>query len=233
LRTDRLTLEMLMNFVLWNANYFFREIIMSRTPTRSRTNSRNPSPTTTPAISPVIRRKDSFRTPSRSSISQPTCHVAVRVRPVFEEDVGSTIWNCDRKGKIEIDKLFALEVGRKGSDSFYFDQTYEGSDNQILYEKSVKSFIKDAIVKGVSTTVFAYGQTNSGKTYSMMGFDDEPGIIPQSIDDVFNYIRESEDGKEYLLRVSYLEIYNETIRDLLNPEQKDLRIHENRHVCFF
>ncbi|KAJ1547142.1 hypothetical protein HK405_006564 [Cladochytrium tenue] len=83
-------------------------------------------------------------------------------------------------------------------------------------------------MEGMNGTVFAYGQTASGKTYSMMGVDEQPGVIPQAIDDVFSYIREQTDDREYLLRVSYLEIYNETIRDLLTPEQTDLRIHEDR-----
>jgi hypothetical protein len=124
---------------------------------------------------------------------------------------------------------FAQEMGKKRQDTFYFDQAFEGSDNRQLYENSVRPAIREAMLNGVSTTVFAYGQTASGKTYAMMGYEDEPGIIPQAIDEVFQLIRESD--KEFLLRVSYMEIYNETIRDLLNPEQKDLRIHENRHVC--
>ena len=61
----------------------------------------------------------------------------------------------------------------------------------------------------------------------MMGFEEQPGIIPQAVDDVFHYIREQSNDREYLLRVSYLEIYNETIRDLLSPEQRDLRLHDH------
>ncbi|KAJ3059356.1 hypothetical protein HK102_010039, partial [Quaeritorhiza haematococci] len=82
-------------------------------------------------------------------------------------------------------------------------------------------------MEGINGTVFAYGQTASGKTYSMMGVEQQPGVIPQAIDDVFAFIRESAD-REYLLRVSYLEIYNESIKDLLAPEVTDLRIHEDR-----
>jgi hypothetical protein len=149
---------------------------------------------------------------------------------VFEEDSGPCIWNCREDGKIEMTAQFAQEMGKKRQDTFYFDQAFEGSDNRQLYENSVRPAIREAMLHGVSTTVFAYGQTASGKTYAMMGFEDEPGIIPQAIDEVFHLIRESD--KEFLLRVSYMEIYNETIRDLLNPEQKDLRIHENRHVVY-
>ncbi|KAF8948922.1 hypothetical protein BGZ47_001131 [Haplosporangium gracile] len=74
-------------------------------------------------------------------------------------------------------------------------------------------------------TVFAYGQTSSGKTYS--GTSDQPGITPRAVEDVFKYIRENSE-REFLLRVSYMEIYNESIRDLLSPETIDLKIHEDR-----
>jgi hypothetical protein len=57
----------------------------------------------------------------------------------------------------------------------------------------------------------------------------EPGIIPRTVEDVFKYIHENSE-REFLLRVSYLEIYNESIRDLLSPEAIDLRIHEDRRV---
>ncbi|RKO84700.1 kinesin motor domain-containing protein, partial [Blyttiomyces helicus] len=94
-----------------------------------------------------------------------------------------------------------------------------------LYEGSTREVVR-AAMEGINGTVFAYGQTASGKTYSMMGIEEQPGVIPQSVDD------QSAD-REYLLRVSYIEIYNESIRDLLAPEQIDLRIHEDRKRGIF
>lgn len=79
-------------------------------------------------------------------------------------------------------------------------------------------------------TVFAYGQTSSGKTYTMMGTEQSMGIIPRAVNEVFSYIAETSDQREFLLRVSYLEIYNEMIRDLLAPENNDLKIHEDKLV---
>ncbi|KAI8927274.1 kinesin motor domain-containing protein [Entophlyctis helioformis] len=106
-----------------------------------------------------------------------------------------------------------------------------GSDNEHLYHTAVRQAVASAM-DGINATVFAYGQTASGKTYSMMGFEEQPGVIPQAVDEVFSYIRnppiKNAEEREYLLRVSYMEIYNETIRDLLNPSQTDLRIHEDR-----
>ncbi|KAI8980520.1 kinesin motor domain-containing protein [Pilobolus umbonatus] len=75
-------------------------------------------------------------------------------------------------------------------------------------------------------TVFAYGQTASGKTY-VGGTETELGIIPRSVNNVFEYIKQAI-TREFLLRVSYLEIYNESIRDLLNPINENLRIHEDK-----
>ncbi|KAI9301691.1 kinesin motor domain-containing protein [Cunninghamella echinulata] len=78
-------------------------------------------------------------------------------------------------------------------------------------------------------TVFAYGITNSGKTY--VSTDEEPGVIPKSIHDVFAWIEDEALDREFLLQVSYLEIYNEKIKDLLNSEQEmsslEIRTHKN------
>ncbi len=73
--------------------------------------------------------------------------------------------------------------------------------------------IEDAM-QGVNGTIFAYGQTASGKTFTMRGSDEAPGIVPLAIRQIFGRIRECTD-QEFLLRVSYLEIYNEKARDLL------------------
>lgn len=70
-------------------------------------------------------------------------------------------------------------------------------------------------MEGYHGTVFAYGMTGTGKTYSMQGTATSPGVIPLAITDIFSFIRETPQ-REFLLRVSYLEIYNERIFDLLN-----------------
>lgn len=69
---------------------------------------------------------------------------------------------------------------------------------------------------GYNAVIFAYGQTASGKTFTLSGDQDQPGIIPRSMKDVFAFIRRTP-TREYLLRCSYLEIYNESIHDLLAP----------------
>ncbi|KAF2925733.1 hypothetical protein DAI22_06g073800 [Oryza sativa Japonica Group] len=81
-------------------------------------------------------------------------------------------------------------------------------------------------MKGINGTIFAYGVTSSGKTHTMHGDQISPGVIPLAVKDIFNIIQETP-NREFLLRVSYLEIYNEVVNDLLNPAGQNLRIRED------
>lgn len=91
-------------------------------------------------------------------------------------------------------------------------------------------------MEGYHGTVFAYGMTGTGKTFSMQGTASSPGVIPLAITDIFSYIRETP-SREFLLRVSYLEIYNEKIHDLLsmptgnavggNMAQEEIKLRED------
>ncbi|XP_022863727.1 kinesin-like protein KIN-7K, chloroplastic isoform X2 [Olea europaea var. sylvestris] len=84
---------------------------------------------------------------------------------------------------------------------------------------------------GVNGTIFAYGVTSSGKTHTMHGDQRSPGIIPLAVKDAFSIIQETP-SREFLLRVSYLEIYNEVVNDLLNPAGQNLRIREDSQGTF-
>lgn len=90
-------------------------------------------------------------------------------------------------------------------------------------------------MEGYHGTVFAYGMTGTGKTFSMQGTATQPGVIPLAITDIFSYIRETP-SREFLLRVSYLEIYNERIHDLLSmptgggvggAQQEEIKLRED------
>lgn len=84
-----------------------------------------------------------------------------------------------------------------------------------------------AAMDGYNAVIFAYGQTASGKTFTLTGVPSNPGIIPLAIADLFSQIRATPD-REFLLRASYLELYNETIIDLLSPEGRELTLSEGR-----
>ncbi|XP_064141559.1 centromere-associated protein E isoform X1 [Loxodonta africana] len=154
--------------------------------------------------------------------------VCVRVRPLNsrEEALGEdtqVYWKTDKNTIYQVD----------GSKSFSFDRVFHSNETtKNVYEEIAVPIIESAI-QGYNGTIFAYGQTASGKTYTMMGSQDYLGVIPRAIHDIFKKIKEFPD-REFLLRVSYMEIYNETITDLLcdTRKMKPLIIREdfNRNV---
>ncbi|CAO3592123.1 unnamed protein product [Absidia cylindrospora] len=126
------------------------------------------------------------------------------------------------------------QVGLKGdfSGSFAFDKVF-GMDTaqKDVFEYSIKPIVND-VTAGYNGTVFAYGQTGSGKTFTMMGADIEDektkGIIPRIISQIFESIMEAPSNVEFTVKVSYMEIYMEKVRDLLDPNHDNLAIHEDK-----
>lgn len=103
--------------------------------------------------------------------------------------------------------------GKEGGDYHYDNVFTTHDDNAKVYDSAAKRLVR-RVMEGYHGTVFAYGMTGTGKTFSMQGTMTSPGVIPLAITDIFSYIRETP-HREFLLRVSYLEIYNEKIHDLL------------------
>ncbi|KAG4106123.1 P-loop containing nucleoside triphosphate hydrolase protein [Neocallimastix lanati (nom. inval.)] len=151
------------------------------------------------------------------STSMDNIHVAIRIRPLLQEN-DTSVWTC--KGNV----IYPTESKVLTSSSYCVDKIFDVDSNT---EEVYNSFIRHIIystMDGFNGTVFAYGQTSSGKTHTMHGDRNDPGIIPRAIHDIFQIIQNTPD-REYLLRVSYLEIYNEKIKDLLNPSHENLKIH--------
>lgn len=115
--------------------------------------------------------------------------------------------------------------------SFTFDRVFDTQSQQSdVFEYCLKETVDD-LLNGYNGTVFAYGQTGSGKTYTMMGdidHVDRRGAIPRMVDQIFEQIFASSQDIEYMVKVSYMEIYMEKIRDLLHPEHDNLPIHEDK-----
>lgn len=105
-----------------------------------------------------------------------------------------------------------------GGTWFTFDGVHPPSTSTAeIYQSHIASMIQDA-VSGYNSTLFAYGATGSGKSFSMMGTEKEDGIMQRAIEDVFDLIEQDQE-REYVVRVSYLEIYNEQLGDLLANER--------------
>ncbi|XP_065865428.1 kinesin-like protein KIN-7D, mitochondrial [Euphorbia lathyris] len=147
--------------------------------------------------------------------------VTIRFRPMSEREFqrGDEItWYADG------DKMVRNEYSP--ATAYAFDRVFGPHSTSLeVYDVAAKPVVKTAM-DGVNGTVFAYGVTSSGKTHTMHGDQNSPGIIPLAIKDVFSIIQDTP-GREFLLRVSYLEIYNEVINDLLDPTGQNLRVRED------
>lgn len=122
---------------------------------------------------------------------------------------------------------------KESAGSFTFDRIFPtNTQQQDVFDYSIRSTVDD-VLAGYNGTVFAYGQTGSGKTYTMMGTDDisndtSKGIIPRIVEQIFSSIMRSDGSIEFTVKVSYMEIYMEKIRDLLVPVNDNLPIHEDK-----
>uniref|UniRef100_A0A452Q9E0 Kinesin-like protein KIF19 n=1 Tax=Ursus americanus TaxID=9643 RepID=A0A452Q9E0_URSAM len=161
--------------------------------------------------------------------------VALRVRPisVAELEEGATLiaHKVDEQMVVLMDPMEdpddVLRAHRSREKSYLFDVAFDFTATQeMVYQATTKSLI-DGVISGYNATVFAYGPTGCGKTYTMLGTDHEPGIYVRTLNDLFRAIEETSDDMEYEVSMSYLEIYNEMIRDLLNPALGYLELRED------
>ncbi|KAK9834774.1 hypothetical protein WJX74_010161 [Apatococcus lobatus] len=114
---------------------------------------------------------------------------------------------------------------------FAFDHVYQQDSLQTqVYDRSARGAVLSTL-QGYNAAIIAYGQTGTGKTFTMEGGSDtvSQGIIPRAIEDMFSSIEhDCAPRSKYLVRASYLQIYNEVISDLLKPERQNLTIREDR-----
>jgi kinesin family protein 18/19 len=111
-----------------------------------------------------------------------------------------------------------LPQGKRVKDqTFMFDRVFDENITQSdVYEATTRNLL-DSVLDGYNATVFAYGATGCGKTHTITGTASQPGIIFLTMQELFEKINEVADEKVVEVSLSYLEIYNETIRDLLVP----------------
>ncbi|XP_055031191.2 kinesin-like protein KIF22 [Misgurnus anguillicaudatus] len=156
--------------------------------------------------------------------------VAVRLRPYMDKQDEKGEGPCVRglgPQKLEIiNWRNATETLQYQFDAFHCEKTSQ----QEVFVSSVKPILSH-ILGGQNASVFAYGPTGAGKTHTMLGSQEQPGIIPRAVREVFNLVEAQEKGRdswEYSVGMSYLEIYNEKVLDLLSPGSQDLPIREDK-----
>ncbi|KAL4982317.1 P-loop containing nucleoside triphosphate hydrolase protein [Aspergillus falconensis] len=165
---------------------------------------------------------------SSSSNPSNTIKVVARFRPQNKVELAS---GGQPIVEFENEETCSLN-SKEASGSFTFDRVFPMDSKQTdVFNYSIAPTVDD-ILNGYNGTVFAYGQTGAGKSYTMMGsdIDDEvgKGIIPRIVEQIFASILTSPSNIEYTVRVSYMEIYMERIRDLLVPQNDNLPVHEEK-----
>ncbi|PAN25259.1 hypothetical protein PAHAL_4G287300 [Panicum hallii] len=152
--------------------------------------------------------------------------VTVRFRPLSPREVrlGEEIaWYADGDTIVRSEQNHGI--------AYAYDRVFRPTTTtRHVYDAAALHVVRGAM-DGINGTIFTYGVTSSGKTHTMHGDQRSPGIIPLAVKDAFNIIQETP-NREFLLRVSYLEIYNEVVNDLLNPSRQNLRIREDLQGTF-
>ncbi|KAM9841967.1 kinesin-like protein KIF3B [Aulostomus maculatus] len=158
--------------------------------------------------------------------------VVARCRPFSRKEETAACENIleidDKLGQITVRKPKAPPD--EPMKVFTFDSVYGWDSKQSdIYDDAVRPLV-ESVLRGFNGTIFAYGQTGTGKTYTMQGVSNDPekrGVIPNSFQHIFTHISRTQNQK-YLVRSSYLEIYQEEIRDLLRKDNnKKLELKES------
>ncbi|XP_048972012.1 kinesin-like protein KIF3A isoform X3 [Canis lupus baileyi] len=176
----------------------------------------------TPAVVPVVVPELTINK-SEKPESCDNVKVVVRCRPLNEREKSMCYKQAvsvdEMRGTITVHKTDSSNEPPK---TFTFDTVFGPESKQLdVYNLTARPII-DSVLEGYNGTIFAYGQTGTGKTFTMEGVRAVPelrGIIPNSFAHIFGHIAKAEGDTRFLVRVSYLEIYNEEVRDLLGKDQ--------------
>ena len=175
-------------------------------------------------VRPPLNRETQEGIPFRSIAIVSEDHKSISLA----EYVGTELSELERQRQwIEEPSLFHLH-------RFTFDSIFDmDSLQEDVYNITAKQAVQ-SVLEGYNSTIFCYGQTGTGKTYTMEGFTYESknpnrGIIQRTIQDIFNFIETtSDENTKFIIRCSFLQIYNENISDLLKSDKKNLQIREDK-----
>uniref|UniRef100_A0A0E0CP33 Kinesin motor domain-containing protein n=1 Tax=Oryza meridionalis TaxID=40149 RepID=A0A0E0CP33_9ORYZ len=144
--------------------------------------------------------------------------VLVRLRPLSEKEVARgepAEWECINDSTVMFRSTFPDRP--TAPTAYTFDRVFHSDcSTKEVYEEGVKE-VALSVVSGINSSIFAYGQTSSGKTYTMTG------VTEYTVADIYDYINKHEE-RAFVLKFSAIEIYNEVIRDLLSAENTPLRL---------
>nr|CCC90903.1 putative kinesin [Trypanosoma congolense IL3000] len=163
--------------------------------------------------------------PSSGKTAPRNISVFLRVRPPVQRELKGTfkniVYDPSDPQRVTITKGTGA---RKGTKSFFFNKVFTPEcTQQMVYEDFARGAV-DAAFDGQHGVLFVYGQTGSGKTFTISNEDPEnPGVLQQSLRDIWKRFKEDTEY-DYTCSVSYVQLYNEILTDLLNPEKERVRI---------
>ncbi|CAH9120333.1 unnamed protein product [Cuscuta europaea] len=156
--------------------------------------------------------------PQGSSAHEEKIFVSIRVRPLNDREISRNDfadWECINNNTI----LLKNSQGERSSTptAYQFDRVFgcECSTRQVYDEAAKKVFL--SVLNGINSSIFAYGQTSSGKTFTMSG------VTEYALQDIYEHIHKHNERK-FVLKLSAIEIYNEVVRDLLSSDNTPLRL---------
>lgn len=155
--------------------------------------------------------------------------VICRLRPENDLEKNSEYQQCIKPTSSFL--KITSENQKEDYQTFTFDSVFDQSSKQVdIFQYSAKPMI-NAALEGINGTLFCYGQTSSGKTFTMEGLHDDDnlkGIIPRAMEYIFYVIPKAASDLEFTVKCQYYQIYNEKIQDLLDPRKTDLSIREDK-----
>ena len=188
------------------------------------------SPTTLSPRSPPARVPTSPTSPHSTSAAKSNFRVCVRVRPPHPSEISDPEWRETiqygddgrtlriHEAGVDADTASSSDLSQYAAQSFTFDTVFSPHSQQAdVYAMTAQDAVQ-SVLAGYNATVLAYGQTGAGKTFTMEGYDDVElqGLMPRAVSDLFHLIHStSSPSSSFLVRASYIQIYNESITDLL------------------
>eukprot|EP01114_Cavostelium_apophysatum_P020876 TRINITY_DN7123_c0_g1_i1.p1 TRINITY_DN7123_c0_g1~~TRINITY_DN7123_c0_g1_i1.p1 ORF type:complete len:1019 (-),score=329.08 TRINITY_DN7123_c0_g1_i1:32-3088(-) len=180
------------------------------------------------SVTPLLKQIKSEKKNVPEDVEGKTCpvQVVVRCRPLSKQEQADQS-NSHLNFPADKKEVVVSSKGKGNSKTYTFDHVYSHEATQVdLYNTTVSPIVQE-VLKGFNCTIFAYGQTGTGKTFTMEGLSGalsktsgnnihpDAGIIPRSVHHIFTALEQS--SSEYSVKVSFLEIYNEELLDLLAP----------------
>ncbi|XP_039268613.2 kinesin-like protein KIF22 [Styela clava] len=167
-------------------------------------------------------------------MSKSSVRVYVRLRPVIHEENQEPEETCLRTTSHNKVELLNWRDTRETLE-YTFKQVFaEDSTQEEVYCTCVQPVLSRFIEQRQNVTIFTYGPTGAGKTFTILGTNEHPGIIPRTIRSLFSKVRQmTTQDDNFLLSMSYLEIYQEKVYDLLKKENKDLNIRQDQEGNIF